>query len=203
MFKKIICCSSIALLFICLPITTFASAWILNEDNSTINFVTVKQTDTSESHVFRDFSGTISADKQAEIIIRPASIDTIVPERSIEYIQSRRNDRMRELLFETSLYPEIKIIADISKLEDMTAGDTRHSSFSAILSMHGVDQAIALNTIITQVNDSKMTVVSSLPIIVTTDDFNMNKGLNKLKALVGGIAIGKSVPVNFFLTFTR
>ncbi len=110
---------------------------------------------------------------------------------------------MRELLFETSLYPEIKIIADISKLEDMTAGDTRHSSFSAILSMHGVDQAITLNTIITQVNDSKMTVVSSLPIIVTTDDFNMNKGLNKLKALVGGIAIGKSVPVNFFLTFTR
>lgn len=193
------------LLIICLFITNplLAMEWVLDTDSSSVSFVTTKRIHTAEPHIFSDFTGSISESGIAQVLIKPASVNTILPERAIEFIQSRRNDRMREFLFETHLYPEIKVELDTSPLPILTVGQTIRMSFPATLSLHGVENQITTHVLVSMISEKIMTVASTTPVIIHADDYNLSKGLIKLSSFVNNITLSKSVPVNFTLTFNR
>ena len=78
--------------------------WSLDNDSSTLSFVTVKADHVGEVHTIDHLTGTIEDDGAVEITIELASVNTMI---------DIRNERMQAMLFETNLFPESTIAGSI------------------------------------------------------------------------------------------
>ncbi|GAA6139460.1 YceI family protein [Arenicella sp. 4NH20-0111] len=183
------------LIFISSLIASFgAHAWTVSPNDSAISFVSIKKTNIGESHTFTEFSGSIT-DGKAHIIIKPDSIDTRVP---------IRNERMREFLFESEIYPTIEVTAEVDDiLSGLKLGSTTTMPVPATLSMHGESQDITMVVRITKNSEESIVVTSVQPILVRAASFKMVDGIVKLSSLVNGLAIAESVPTSFSLMFKK
>ncbi|MFT6407418.1 MAG: polyisoprenoid-binding protein YceI [Arenicella sp.] len=172
---------------------TAATQWALDSANSRVNFISIKKGNIGESHIFTDVSGTINGGT-ASIVIKPDSVDTRVP---------IRNQRMRDFLFETGIYPSIEVGADVnSLLSQLEVGSSLIASVPASLSMHGVSKDLDLQLRINKLSPSSLIVSSTQPVLIRAADYNMIDGIAKLSTLVNNLAIAESVPVSFSLQFT-
>lgn len=171
-----------------------AQAWTLDAENSVVSFVSIKKGNIGESHTFSDVAGQIK-EATASVTIKPDSVDSRVP---------IRNERMREFLFETGIYPTIDISADVSEiLSKLTPGMSKLVSMPIQVTMHGVSKELTLEARISMLSDSSVVVNSSQPVIVRAADYNMVEGITKLASLVNNLAIAESVPVSFSLSFQK
>jgi len=117
-----------------------AARWALNTEKSEVNFISIKKGNIAETHVFNDISGHILNGK-AQFTIKPDSVDSRVP---------IRNERMREFLFETNIYPTIEINANVGDLvRSLKPGQSNMMTIPASLSMHGATKEIKLETRLT------------------------------------------------------
>ena len=188
-FKKYLLIASVA----ALPLQVFASGWTLDQQNSSISFVSVKKENIAEAHTFTDFSGVISG-STASVTIKADSVDTIVP---------IRNERIREFLFETGVYPEISISANVKDLQSIAVDKPAKMSVPATLSLHGVEKEVALDVFVNKSSDGSVIVTSAKPVLVRAADYNLDGGIGKLSEVMGGISITKAVPVMFALVFNK
>lgn len=170
------------------------ASWNLDTANSRVNFVTIKKGNIAESHTFSDVSGSVVAGK-ASITIKPDSVDSRVP---------IRNERMREFLFETGLYPSIEIIADVEQvIDNLKPGHSAIVTLPASLSMHGVSEELNLEVRISQLGANTLVVASTQSVLIRAANYNMLEGITKLSSLVNNLPIAETVPVNFSLALTR
>lgn len=163
----------------------------LDPDNSTVSFVSIKLNEISEVHFFESIAGSISDTREVVIEIEAASINT-----GIEI----RDERMQELLFSVVDYPKITIRAAID-VDALPSGLSR-INFPATVRLKGVDLPITVDAFVS-LGDSTVTVSSAMPVIVSNTEAGLSAAVAKLSELAGGIAIGGSVPVSFFLSFDR
>ena len=192
--KKLLLLSLSTALLATSSIAVNAANWQLAKDESTISFFSVKKGKIGETHTFTDFSGEINKGKAA-VTIKADSVDTNVP---------IRNDRAREFLFETGIYPTISISSDVGDaLKTASKGATSKLSIPATLSLHGVEKEVSLDVSITRNGKGAITVSNSKPVVIKAADYNMDAGVLKLAELVGGIPIASAVPVSFVLTFKK
>jgi polyisoprenoid-binding protein YceI len=188
-------------LFALISVSVYANAepikppttWVLDSADSRVNFVSIKKGNIGESHNFTDLSGVIVG-SNASITIKPDSVESRVP---------IRNERMRELLFETGIYPTIEVIADVAaQLGDLQNGDSLLATVPAKVSMHGVSNKLELELRISKLSSDVLIVSSTQPVIIRAADYDMVDGIAKLAALVNNLAIAESVPVSFSLQFS-
>ena len=66
--------------------------WNLVNEESRINFISIKASDIAEIHTFKELSGSVKNNGQAQVVINLSSSETLIP---------IRNERMGNLLFET------------------------------------------------------------------------------------------------------
>lgn len=169
-------------------------SWALDTANSKVNFVSIKKGNIAEIHRFSDVTGSI-IDGKASITIRPDSVDSRVP---------IRNQRMREFLFETGLYPTIEISAVVNQLiSPLKQGDSALVTVAAMLSMHGVSKELNLDVRVSRLNLDTLVVASTQPVLVRAANYNMLDGITKLSSLVNNLPIAETVPVNFSLQLKR
>lgn len=167
-----------------------AARWALNTEKSEVNFISIKKGNIAETHVFNDISGHILNGK-AQFTIKPDSVDSRVP---------IRNERMREFLFETNVYPTIEINANVGDLvRSLKPGQSNMMTIPASLSMHGATKEIKLETRLSVINANTIVVSSTQPVLIRAADFDMVDGITKLASLVNNLAIAETVPVNFSL----
>jgi len=127
----------------------------------------------------------------AQFTIKPDSVDSRVP---------IRNERMREFLFETNIYPTIEINANVGDLvSSLKPGQSNMMTIPASLSMHGATKEIKLETRLSVINANTIVVSSTQPVLIRAADFDMVDGITKLASLVNNLAIAETVPVNFSL----
>jgi len=170
------------------------SSWRLDATNSKVNFVSIKKGNIAETHVFNDVSGSV-VDGNASIIIKPDSVESKVP---------IRNERMREFLFETGVYPTIEVTANVNDaLAELTPGNSSIATLPAALAMHGVSKEISLEVRITKLSANTLIVASTQPVLIRAADFNMVEGITKLASLVNNLPIAESIPVNFSLQLSK
>jgi polyisoprenoid-binding protein YceI len=168
--------------------------WLIDSANSRVNFISIKKGNIGESHSLTDLSGSIT-DGKVSIILKPDSVESMVP---------IRNDRMREFLFETGLYPSIEVSADVvALLKDLKNGASLLATLPASLSMHGVSKELQIDVRINKLSTEMLIVASTQPVIIRAADYNMIDGIRKLSALVNNLPIAESVPVSFSLQFNR
>lgn len=168
-----------------------STLWTLQKESSSINFFTVKNSTIGETHQFADFSGSI-VKGMAKVTIQPDSVSSNI---------DIRNERMREFLFETKMYPTIDITADVANLLKNIQPGLTSQSLPAKLSLHGVTKDIQIRAAVSVVGKD-LRVSSVEAVIINATDYAMGGGIKKLGELAG-VEIVWSVPVNFDLLFTQ
>jgi hypothetical protein len=170
--------------------------WQLDNEQSRLSFVSTKAVDVSEVHRFSELSGSVSVAGEARVAVELASVDTLIP---------IRDERMRELLFETQTFPQASLAAnvDIDGYLAMPAGSSLAASEQIMVNMRGISAAFEVDLLVTKVAADRFVVASLQPILVSADTFGLSDGVEALRAVAGLPSIGGSVPVSFVLSFVR
>jgi polyisoprenoid-binding protein YceI len=195
MISKFLQAGLAALVSSVLFVSAAQAHWSLDNEASSLSFVTVKAEHVAEAHSFDRLSGTIGDNGDVEITIELASVNTMI---------QIRNERMQEMLFETNMFPEATISGsiDLDALTDMDAGASAARQIDFELSLHGQSVALAADVQITRTGEG--VVVSTLkPIIVMSDAFALTAGVEKLREVAGLPSISRAVPVSFTVVFEQ
>lgn len=178
-----------------LPAAFSAQAqWQLDNDASTLSFVTIKADHVGEVHTFDRLSGSITRDGDAEIAIELISINTLIP---------IRDERMRNLLFETNLFPEANIAAqlDIEQFAELEIGGSATATIGFDLSMRDQSNSYQAEVLVTRLADNGIQVSTLKPVIVVANSFDLVRGVEALREVAGLPSISNAVPVSFTAVF--
>ena len=169
--------------------------WSLNNDASTLSFVTVKADHVGEIHTFDRLSGSIDNRGNVEIIIELASVNTLI---------DIRNERMQNMLFETNLFPEAKITSDInlSAITAMSAGASESMEVEFELDIHGASNSYTADLVVTRLENGVIASTSK-PILVTANTHGLVEGVEALREVAGLPSISRAVPVTFTVIFDQ
>lgn len=167
--------------------------WSLDNDASTVSFVTVKAEHVAEVHTFDSVNGSLSSDGDFIINIELASVNTMIP---------IRNERMQEMLFETGMFPRATISGevDIAAVGRLGAGESMAFTVPITLDLHGATQNYQAEIMATRTPDG-VVATSVKPIVVSADNHNLAAGVEALREVAGLPGITRSVPVSFTVVF--
>ncbi|MEL6257940.1 MAG: YceI family protein [Pseudomonadota bacterium] len=173
-----------------------AGPWTVDGETSRVSFVSVKASEIAEVHYFSGLSGEVSDSGAARIAIDLNSVETAI---------LIRNDRMREILFETETFPEAVVSADLdlTDFDSLAIGDRSQFELSATISLHGQDADITPDVYVTRASDDRVVVETVDPIIVYAYDFGLESGLAQLQELANLPSIAPAVPVTFSIALKR
>ena len=189
-FKSIFC-----FVFVLLFASSATAHWTLDNDASTLSFVTVKADHVGEVHTFDQLSGDINDDGSVQITIELASVNTLI---------DIRNERMQEMLFETNLFPQAIIsgMIDLDAVADMDAGVSQAISVDFELAIHGQSSSYTADVLVTRI-DSGVLASTVKPIVVMADTHGLVSGVEALREVAGLPSISRAVPVSFNVVFEQ
>ena len=176
--------------------TSSASAhWELDNNSSTLSFVTVKADHVAEVHTFDQLSGDINDDGSIQITIELASVNTLI---------DIRNERMQNMLFETNLFPQATIsgVIDLDAVAEMDAGVSQAISVDFDLAIHGESSSYTADVLVTR-TESGVLASTVKPIIVMADTHGLVSGVEALREVAGLPSISRAVPVSFNVVFEQ
>jgi len=170
--------------------------WAVSQDESSISFVSVKKQHVSEAHHFNAFEGTLTEQGKFTLSIGLASVETGI---------SKRDERMKEHLFNVSEFASASLNADVSKLglEKLAIGESLKARVPAKITISGSTKKHRVNVIITKTSSESYFIASTKPIVIRAKDHSLIAGIDKLKSLAKLPSIGYSVPVSFALTLRQ
>lgn len=173
-----------------------AFSWTLDNEASSISYVTIKNGEIAEANLLSDLSGKVGEDGAASVDISLASVETFI---------DIRNERMREFVFKVVDFPVATVTAnlDMDALAAMEAGSTAEAEFEVTVAANGTEAAYDATAYVTRVGDSRVQVSSKAPIIVYTEDLGYEHGVSKLQEIAGLDSIQATVPVSFNLAFNN
>jgi len=185
----------IAALSVLISFSCFAQ-WQVTEQGSRVSFVSVKKGDIAEVHHFKQLKGMLNDNGQFELTVPLVSVATGI---------DVRDERMQNLLFEVSLYPELKLSSQVDSkmLKELAVGESKLADIDGKIALHGKQQTKTFSVIVTKVSDNKLMVSSFQPIIVNANEFDLVAGVDKLRDIAGLSSISQAVPVSFVLTLTK
>lgn len=170
--------------------------WVLDGDNSALSFVSTKAINIAEVHRFAELDGRISDTGEVDLTIALASVDT-----GIEL----RDERMREMLFDTANFGTATVAAslDMDEFDDMAPGDSREVMVDATLTLHGESKPLPIQLLVTRAGATRMLVTTAKPVVVNAPEFKLAEGVERLREVAGLPNISTAVPVTFVLTFDK
>jgi len=169
------------------------AAWDLDGERSTVQFLSVKNASVAEVHHFKVLGGSVADDGTAEVTIDLDSVETMVP---------IRNERMREMLFETVRFPNATLSTRVpDDLDDLEAGEIREVDLEVTIDLHGASAPYIAKTQVTRLADDSLQVMLREPILVKAADFDLGGGIEMLREVAGLKTISTAVPVDATLVF--
>ena len=170
--------------------------WDLDGAKSSIDFISIKNDSVAELHTFTTLAGKASRDGKVELTISLDSVETLI---------AIRNERMREMLFETVKFPVATVTTEIAPglMSAVAEGGTVQTEQLLTLSLHGIEKAMTAPVVIAGDSDGNIQVLLARPIIVNAADFGLEAGVAALQSAAGLQAISRAVPVTVHLVFNR
>ncbi|KAA1190637.1 YceI family protein [Pseudohalioglobus sediminis] len=169
--------------------------WELNDSNSVINFVSVKNASIAETHSFPVLMGYISEQGAVRVSIDLNSVETLIP---------IRNERMRKMLFNTAKFPAAKVSAEVDTevLAEASRGGTVTTELPVNVSLHGVEQSVSVPVVVFS-DSGHLRVMSSRPVLLRAEDFGLAAGVDALREVAGLSSISTAIPVTLNLQFRQ
>jgi len=170
------------------------ASFVLDATKSSLYFVSTKKTHVVETHSFATLTGSVESNGDAIVTIALDSVATGIP---------LRNERMRNLLFETGTFPlaTARLSVDMPTLQAMPAGSSTRLPSTVVLSLHGVEQSLDVELIVSRLSASTVLVQSANPILIQAGDFGLEAGVEALRVIANLDVISYAVPVNVNLFF--
>ena len=170
--------------------------WNLVNEESRLNFISIKASDIAEIHTFKELSGSVKDNGQAQVVINLSSLETLIP---------IRNERMGNLLFETKVYPvaSFKLKLDLQTFLLTEVGKSSDVTLRGVLELKGKQFTMPVKLSVTRLSDQSFLVKSSEPLLLNADRLGLSNGIESLRVIAGLPSISKSVPVTFSLIFRQ
>ena len=170
--------------------------WTLDPERSAVTYVTIKSKDIPENNHFKEMRGQIDDQGQVVVTLMLDSVETLVP---------IRNERMREILFDTANYKEAELKARIDPkvLESLAVGQIQRIAAEGHLSLHGQTQTRTLSMMVGRLDANTLMVASTEPLLIEASKFGLSANVEKLREIAGLPSISEAVPVVFVVTFTQ
>ncbi len=169
--------------------------YTIDNNNSIVNFSTIKKQYVIEPAIFKHIEGIIYNSGDIEISINLNSIDTKIP---------IRDTRIQDLFFKVVKFPQALIKAKIDMKEIKSISYYKKMEIPATLEFYGKTKKIKLNILVTKVYKNRLIVTSTQPVIINADDYGVpTENLVKLAKTVGGMNISNKAAVNFVLNFKK
>jgi polyisoprenoid-binding protein YceI len=178
-------------------VSSLANAdWTLDGARSSLNFVTTKAVNVGEVHRFEKLSGLVDEQGRATLRIDLASVATNIP---------IRDERMRELLFETVRFPEATLSTQVPTaiLGKLKAGELKPMTLQGVLGIRGIEAPVTSQVDVVKLVDGSLQVASREPVLVSAGDLNLLDGVERLRTIAGLPSIGQNVSVSFQLNFRQ
>lgn len=173
-----------------------AADWILDNNASRLNFVSIKAGNVAENHTFGEIAGHMTETGAVELVITLDSVDTDI---------DIRDERMRQMLFDTKQHPkaQIKTQIDPATVKSLEVGQSTVLNVEAGLDLSGQQSTLNAEVRVVKVAEDKLLVTTHTPILLNADNLGLASGIEKLREVAGLPMISLAVPVDFSLTFTR
>ncbi len=173
----------------------FENGWALDAGASRLRFMSVKKGNLAETHSFGKLDGMISPAGSAQVRVALDSVDTRI---------DLRNVRLRFLFFETFLYPEATISAQLDPdvLRDLNTVLRKRVPVNFTLSLHGVSVEKTALVVVTLIDNDRVAVSSATPIVVTMSEFDLDGGREKLQETANVTIVPLGI-VSFDFVFDR
>ena len=183
------------LLFVTLAPLSAQADWALQNDQSKLHFASIKAGNLAEVHHFTELAGEVSDSGAVTLTINTASVETLIP---------IRNDRMRDMLFQSGVFPNATFTAqlDPEALAAVTTGTSRQLEVAGELSIRDNTVPVSATLQVTRAGESSLVVSTIAPIMVDAARLGLGEGVEMLREVAGLPSISTAVPVTFSLAFS-
>ena len=187
---------ALLLVFLLTPCIAAWADWELDDTKSVINFVSIKNDSVGEVHSFADLVGYIGAAGNVQMTISLDSVETLV---------AIRNERMRELLFETVKFPSAQLSAQVEPavLAEAAKGGIVTAELPVTLALHGKEKMLTVPVVVVGEGDGSLRVFTARPVLINAADFGLESGVTALREIAGLQAISSAIPVTLHLLFVQ
>ena len=165
-------------------------------DNSSIQFVSIKNNTIGEVSHFDMISGTLGDQGAVEVRVALDSVETNI---------GIRNDRMKKMLFEVGLYPEAVITAQLTPETMAVLGSSSGAAVPVVLQIDLHGQVVSKDAVLTvsATHAGGFSATTSQPILLNAAEFDLEDGVAALQSVAGLNAISRVIPVTVSLNFTK
>lgn len=172
-----------------LGFANFAQAdWQLTQP-SEVTLISTKNTDVAEVFRFSRITGAIDNEGNAKVQLDLTSIDSAI---------DIRDERMRDILFQTKQFPQAVLSA---KVDLATLQSTQQQNLALSLDLHGKHQALDIPVLVIVDKNDNLVVTSLKPALIHAEEFELVQGIQTLRDIAKLERISNTVPVSFALTF--
>lgn len=186
------------LLALCLvaPAGVTWADWELDNTESIVNFVSIKNNSVGETNTIKALEGSIGVHGMVQLTLHLNSVETLI---------EIRNERMRELLFETVKFPVARVTAEVDPalFAASSGGGVRQVDVPLTLAMHGQQRVLNAFVSVVVEDDGDLIVTTTHPVLVNAGDFGLEAGIEALRKVAGLHSISSVVPVSMQLKFVR
>ena len=170
--------------------------WELDNTKSAVNFISIKNDSVGEIHSFASMVGYIGAAGNVQLTINLDSVETLI---------AVRNERMRELLFDTVTFPSAQLTAQVAPavLAEAAKGGIVTAELPVILSLHGKEKTLPISVVVVGEGNGSLRVFTARPVLINAADFGLESGVKALQDIAGLRAISNAVPVTVQLLFVQ
>ncbi|GGD77019.1 YceI family protein [Lacimicrobium alkaliphilum] len=182
----------ISLLSLLLLSASASAAWQLDQDQSSISFLSTKNDQVTEISHFRSFSGSLSEEGALKVAIDLPSVDT-----KIEI----RDTRIQEHLFK--LFPKARLSAKVPQsVLSMASGETQQVEIEGSLELNTKTKTLPMLVQISRLKNGAFVATSVQPVLISAIEFGLTDGIKKLREIAGLDSIDLIVPVSFNVVFS-
>jgi hypothetical protein len=173
-----------------------AADWSVNSQQSSLNFVSVKNDLVAETHGFKDLTGKLTTAGEFSVVIPVATIDTAIP---------IRNERILEHVLAAKQFASInaKGKVDSKVLTGLKTGDSVVVDQALDLTLLSQSQTLTAKVKVTKVSETQLLVTTVAPVMLDVNKFQLGAGVEKLRELAGLKSISPFVPTTFSLVLVK
>lgn len=172
-----------------------AANWQLDNAQSSLHFVSVKNDTVAEVHQFKQLNGNWDGNK-VQLSIAADSLETQIP---------IRNERIWQYVLKSAQYATIDVSAELKmqNIEALSVGDSTVQDLPLSVTISGTTATVSSKIRITRISNNVLQASTEAPLMLNTAHFKLTDGLAKLQELAGLKRIDSMVPVSFSVRFTQ
>ena len=175
--------------------------WKVDSKASDFHFVTTKAgaagTSTiTEVHKFKDIDGSVGDNGKITLNVQTASVDTLVP---------LRNDRLREMLFDSAKFPTATFNGNVAMggINKLKTGDTLDVDVPGTLNLVGTAKPVTAKLRVVRLSGNRLLAATRESLVVNANDYGLQPGVEALRTVMGLNVLSPSAPVDFSVVLTQ